>query len=223
MATEEQLYEFDLTGYLSVPSFLPVATVAAMNALIDEAERSLPFWVSDAEPFKFLHTHSRPTVPVEQRSLLALDPLFMELMAEPRAVALAEQLTGCAVRLDHSMGVQMDATTALSDGVGGLHGGPGWFSGQDEQQTSWYTWQDGAPQGGDIVFMYLLEDVPPGAGGLIIVPASHKANMSHTPALDSRVVENPAGRAGDLLVFTVSPPALHERLFVVQTWATRIR
>ena len=59
-----------------------------------------------------------------------------------------------------------------------------------------------------IVLVYLLEDVPPGAGGLIIVPASHKANMSHTPALDSRVVENPAGRAGDLLVFTVSPPAL---------------
>ena len=168
MATEEQLYEFDLTGYISVPSFLPAATVAAMNALIDEAERSLPFWVSDAEPFKFLHTHSRPTVPVEQRSLLALDPLFMELMAEPRAVALAERLTGCAVRLDHSMGVQMDATTRLSDGVGGLHGGPGWFSGQDEQQTSWYTWKCGGPQGGDIVFMYLLEDVPDGAGGLVI-------------------------------------------------------
>ena len=43
----------------------------------------------------------------------------------------------------------------------------------------------------------------------VIVPASHKANMSgHIPALDSRVVKNPAGHAGDLLVFTVCPPAL---------------
>ena len=56
---------------------------------------------------------------------------------------------------------------------------------------------------GLIVVMYALEDVEPGDGGFVGVLGSHKASInSYKPPLDSPLVNNPALKAGDMLLFT---------------------
>ena len=90
---------------------------------------------------------------------------------------------------------------------GRLHGqsGPG-FS-----PASYYIWKDGRMHNGLVVVSFQLVDCPAGAGGLAVVPGSHKGNVSMpshmrdpgSPTLMSaQLVKQAECKAGDVVIFT---------------------
>lgn len=172
--TEAEIYEFDLNGYIIYPGLIPPDLVRRMNGIIDADQAG-----SFPHSFSFLH----------------LDPCFMELMAHPRTLRIMRTIIGDWLRLDHTYGLQMNKDTEVREN---LHGGLRADHGEHQ-----YQWAYNKMWNGLIVVMYALEDVPPGAGGLIGVPGSHKAAINtYKPEVYSHLVVNPSFKAGDMLIFT---------------------
>jgi ectoine hydroxylase-related dioxygenase (phytanoyl-CoA dioxygenase family) len=171
--TKDQLYEFDVNGYIILRGFLSGERVAQLRAALGT--------VTEA--------------PVSGKfSFLGRDPLFLDLMAEPRTIAIMRVLVGPSLRFDHAFGIQMTKSTPVDDN---LHGGQ-----RRDQGAFFYEVRHGRMHNGQVAAVYALSDVSPGDGGFVCVPGSHKAAFDHYPRLDSHLVVNPALRAGDLLVFT---------------------
>lgn len=171
---EEEIYEFDLNGYIIYRDLIPPADIDRMNQLIDADQ-------GDDFPHSF--------------GFLNLDPAFMDLMAHPRTLKIMRTIIGDWLRLDHTYGLQMNRETEVRDN---LHGGL-----RADQGEHQYQWAYNKMWNGLIVVMYALEDINPGDGGLICVPGSHKANISsYKPPVNSHLVVNPTFKAGDMLVFT---------------------
>lgn len=170
---EEELYEFDLRGFIIFRGFLSPERVRSLDLALGPV-REAPV----TGKFSFLARH----------------PLFMELMAEPRTVAIMKALIGPWLRFDHSFGIQMTKETPVDNN---LHGGH-----REDQGSFFYEVKNGVMRNGQVGAMYVLSDTRPGDGGFVCVPGSHKAGLQYRPALDSPLVINPELRAGDLFVFT---------------------
>ena len=157
---EEEIYEFDLNGYIILRDLIPPADVARMNEILDQ-DQAGDFPLS----FQFLK----------------LDPMFMDLMAHPRTLKVMRTIIGDWLRLDHSYGLQMTNETEVREN---LHGGL-----RTDQGEHQYQWAFNQMWNGLIVIMYALEDINPGDGGLICVPGSHKSNLNtYKPPVDSHLV-----------------------------------
>lgn len=174
--TKEEIYEFDLNGYIVYRNLIPPEDVARMNRIIDADQEGKD--TANGFHFSFMH----------------LDPCFLDLMAHPRTLQIIRVMVGDWLRLDHAYGLQLRRTTEVREN---LHGGP-----RADQGEHQYQWLDGKMYNGLIVVMYALADVNPGNGGFICVPGSHKANLVHRPPVTSHLVVNPNLKAGDMLIFT---------------------
>ena len=170
---EDEIYEFDLNGYIVYRQLIDAGRLEKMNQLIDAD-------LAGENPSRF--------------SFLGLDTIFMELLAHPRTLNIIRVLCGDWLRLDHAYGIQMTAESQTREN---LHGGP-----RADQGEHQYQWQVDRMYNGLIVVMYALEDVNPNDGGFICVPGSHKANLNYKPPVHSHLVVNPALKAGDMLIFT---------------------
>ena len=171
---EEEIYEFDLNGYIVYRDLISPSDLASMNEFIDKDQ-------GDEFPHSF--------------SFLHLDRIFMDLMAHPRTLKIIRTIIGDWLRLDHSYGLQMNREMEVREN---LHGGL-----RTDQGEHQYQWAFNKMWNGLIVVMYALEDIHPGDGGLICVPGSHKAHInSYKPPVDSHLVANPAFKAGDMLIFS---------------------
>ncbi len=171
---EEEIYEFDLNGYIILRDLIPPADVARMNEILDQDQAG-----------DFPHSFQ----------FLKLDPMFMDLMAHPRTLKVMRTIIGDWLRLDHSYGLQMTNETEVREN---LHGGL-----RTDQGEHQYQWAFNQMWNGLIVIMYALEDINPGDGGLICVPGSHKSNLNtYKPPVDSHLVANPSFKTGDMLIFT---------------------
>lgn len=174
MMTREELYEFDLNGFIVFRSVLPLDLVRRLNTRIDadlagEFPRSIRF--------------------------MDKDPMFMDLMELPFTLHKLRTLLGDWFRFDHAYGLQMRTDTEV---VENLHGGA-----RTDQGEHQYQWHGGKVWNGLVVVMYALEEVRSGDGGLVCVPGSHKAqDAGYIPPLYSPLVVNPAMKPGDMLIFT---------------------
>jgi hypothetical protein len=88
---------------------------------------------------------------------------------------------------------------------GHLHG----FGAASFDPTLYYHWQDGRMHNGLVVVTFQLVDHPAGAGGLVMVPGSHKSNLGGPPGLyhfesDQDLVSQEVCHAGDVIIFTES-------------------
>ena len=183
-ATER--YLFDLNGYLVIRDALPLDTVRAINALMDERiARDVP---ADANTHRFA-------------DVLDWGPIVRTLIDYAPIVPYLEELLGSGYRLDH------DYVDLIRSGKGPigtrLHGGAVPF---DPGQS--YTFVEGRPRSGLMVVAYNLRDVNPGDGGFGCVPGSHKANLPFPDAwreleqdLDGLVRPVP-GPSGTAILFT---------------------
>lgn len=181
---DRRLYEFDLNGFVVFPGFLAADTVASLNAAIDAAH-------GDLFPAKF--------------PVLNLGPAFLDLLSNDRVLKMCEFLLGDWFRFDHAYGLQGSAT--CHRGNNNIHAGP-----YNNQGSFHYSWRNGRPRCGLIVFTFVLEEAAPGAGGLVFVPGSHKHNMDLAGRdvfatilggnLSAWWVHQPALKPGDLLLFT---------------------
>ncbi len=174
--TKEEIYEFDLNGYIVYRDLLSAEDIVRMNRIIDADQAGK----EAANSFHF--------------SFLDLDPCFLDVMAHPRTLQIIRVMVGDWLRLDHAYGLQLTQAMEVREN---LHGGP-----RADQGEHQYQWLDGKMYNGLIVVMYALADVNPGNGGFICVPGSHKANLVHRPPVTSHLVVNPSLKAGDMLVFT---------------------
>lgn len=185
--TDEERYLFDLQGYLILEGAIDPQVVARMNAFIDAREAEDAGW----EP---------QTGNAHVECPICWTPDFLALLDHPRTLPILKEILGEYMRLDH------DYAIFLKPGHGGLHlHGPKRREPYDP--LHFYHYVDGKIFCGLSVATFALTDVPAGAGGLAVIPGSHKSNFKvpediRTFERDSPIVQQIPTRAGDCVIFT---------------------
>jgi hypothetical protein len=170
----EEIYEFDLRGYIIYRNILSPEEVNRICNIVVNVEGT-----SGDGKFSFFE----------------MDSFFIELMAHPRTINILKTILGDWLRFDHAFGLRMTKDIGITEN---LHAGP-----LHNQRAFWYQWVSGqGMHNGLVKVIYALNDVNPGDGGFICVPGSHKGNLYYRPAHDSDLVVNPSLKAGDMLIFT---------------------
>jgi hypothetical protein len=206
--TEEELYLFDLRGYLVIKGALSPEEVAQLNDLID----ARPPW-AEASGSLYIHTgFDQETMddgnkdpeqgPVDFYSGLLLDwgDPIRRLVGHPAVISYLKELVGADFRLDHGYAIFQKKGHGASGHE--LHGG-----GSPYDPMQFYLHRDGRPVNGLTVFSFALTDALPGAGGFCCIPGSHKSNMPFPERYKDlgnpveAVVQIPVA-AGDVIVFT---------------------
>jgi ectoine hydroxylase-related dioxygenase (phytanoyl-CoA dioxygenase family) len=183
--TEQERYLFDLQGFLVVPDALDAATLAALNAIMDE------HIAQEAEPDMRTHRFG---------GLLRWGKPYRDLIDNPRILPYLTELLGPKPRLDHDYA---DVIRAGKGPIGTtLHGGATPFD-----PSQYYNFSNGKMHNGLSVVAYNLHDVNPGDGGFAAVSGSHKSNLPfpnewrELETLQSCVVPV-TGPAGTAILFT---------------------
>ncbi len=207
---EDELYFFDLCGYICVRDVLSAAEVAAANAAVD---------AHSMEAVQSGHRKGAPRIPEgktlddtsrwDYRGMLGWEPEesrapFVRMLAHPKLTRFLNTICGRGFRMDHGPTL---ITQRKGSPSGSLHGssGPGF------NPASYYIWKDGCMHNGLVVVSFQLVDCPAGAGGLAVVPGSHKGNVrmpshmrdpgSPTP-MSAQLVDQTVCNAGDVVIFT---------------------
>ena len=201
---ETETYLFDLQGYLVVPQVLTEAEVALCNEAIDHHADQINERVGDLSLSSDSSTLQGITGRGDLGGLLGWDPPwrdpFRSMLCHPRLVPYLHAILGKGYRLDHNAGL-----ISMRKGTEGhtFHGSSG--PGFDPNQ--YYIWQNGRMHNGLTVVAWQLADVNPGDGGLIVIPGSHKGNVScPTPIrkweAHHDIVKHVTCKAGDVVIFT---------------------
>ena len=201
-------YLYDLQGFLVVTDFLTPDEVNALNESVD-ANLDKDGEYGDPElrhqgtklegQYRHFETHGMLTWPQPW-----CQP-FRDLIAHPKLIPYLNTMLGRGWKLD-----QHPAIFTAKAGCEGaaFHGTTNTiFNG-----ARFYAYQNGRMRSGLITCQYQLADVSPGAGGLGLIPGSHKANFKcplvHEPGLDImtwdanwELVYQPVMKAGDMLIF----------------------
>jgi hypothetical protein len=162
---KEQSYLFDLNGFLHLKAALSAAEVARLNAALDRR----------AEP-------GEPAV-----GMLEGGPdteAFRELLVHPATVPALNTILGAGYRLDSGPNLGSEEQTEFHGGAVERSFG-GNFEG--------YFWRGGRMFSGRVVVEFVLRDEDASAGGLVVVPGSHKSNIE-APFTFERGLSHPPGR-----------------------------
>jgi Phytanoyl-CoA dioxygenase (PhyH) len=176
--TEAERFRFDLQGFLVRRGVLSDGDVAALNAAIDVLDVPRPGPDIGSQRFTdFLHIARR----------------FRDLMDHPAVLEIVRETCGPNVRLDHAYGIVMSkGTSGLS-----LHGG-----GTPFDPAQHYRVDAGRIRTGLMAAQWALVDHPPGGGGFVCVPGSHKSGYQLPPTFDRELAVEVPLAAGDVVVFT---------------------
>jgi hypothetical protein len=204
--SEEEQYLYDLQGFLHVRGFLNGDEVSALNEALDANPDRLGSYDGPNElsgdwrgrPFEgkcapFRHYEGMLTWPQPW-----CQP-FRDLLAHPKIIPYLNTLFGRGWKLDH--GVDVLIAEAGCEGLK-IHGsGNATFNG-----SRYYHYHNGRMRSGLIVCQFALADVDPGAGGLCVIPGSHKANLPCpenilTWEANQELVYHIVQKAGDLVIF----------------------
>ena len=202
--TEDEIYLFDLNGYVVVEGVLDADEIAAANAAIDHYADNINERVGEMS----LSGDSKTLVGTSGRGDMGgmlswpspwREP-FRAMLSHPRIVPYLNQIVGPGFRMDHSPGL-----ITMEKGSEGhtLHGS----SGPHFDPNQYYIYRDGRMHNGLIVAAWQLADANPGDGGLSLIPGSHKANFACPPEIKrwerrQELVRTITCRAGDVVIFT---------------------
>jgi hypothetical protein len=176
--TEAERYRFDLHGFLVRPGAIPDHDVVALNAAIDVLGLPMPGPSIGSQRFTDF-------LPIARR--------FRDLIDHSATLEIVRETCGPYVRLDHAYGIVMSRGTS---GLG-LHGG-----GTPYDPAQHYRADGGRIRTGLIAAQWALVDHPPGAGGFMCIPGSHKSGYQLPGTFDRELVVEIPMRAGDVVVFT---------------------
>ena len=176
--TEAQRFRFDLHGFLVRRGALSPGDVAALNAAVDVL--GVPRPGPDIASQRFAGF-----LPVARR--------FRDLIDHPAVLEIVRETCGPNVRLDHVYGIAMERNTA---GLG-LHGG-----GTPFDPAQHYRADSGRIRTGLMAVQWALVDHPPGGGGFVCVPGSHKSAFPLPPTFDRELAVQVPLAAGDVVAFT---------------------
>jgi hypothetical protein len=176
--TDAERYRFDLHGFVVRRGVLTAGEVEALHAAIDVL--GLPPAGGTIQSQRFAdHLH------VARR--------FRDLIDHPAVLEIVRELCGPHVRLDHAYGIVMAPGTS---GLG-LHGG-----GTPFDPAQYYRVDGGRIHTGLVAAQWSLVDHPPGRGGFVCIPGSHRSAFALPSSFDHDLaVQVPLG-AGDVVVFT---------------------
>ena len=151
--TEQELYLFDLQGYLVMPNALTDEQVDALNRILDE------HIAEETEPGMQTHRF---------RDLLDWGKAYRHLLDNPRVLPHLEGLVGEQFRLDH---VYLDVIRSGKGPIGTrLHGGRTPFRASVD-----FRFEDGRMHNALTVVAYNLKDVGPNDGALDVYRARTRA------------------------------------------------
>ena len=201
---EEELYLFDLNGYLVVEEVLTAAEVDAANAAIDRHADAVNIRLGDLSLSGESTTLKGTTGRGDLGGMLGWEEpwrnVFRLMLSHPRIVPFLNQIVGPGFRMDHSPGL-----ITMSKGAEGhtLHGS----SGPHFDPNQYYVYRDGQMHNGLTVVAWQLSDVEEGDGGLCLIPGSHKANFACPRPIKlwhrrREIVRAITCRAGDAVIFT---------------------
>jgi hypothetical protein len=196
-----ELFLFDLCGFIVVKGVLTPEEVAAANAAVDAHD-----------PVHQGHRKSQLDAPANQkgssrwdfRGMLgwegaAREP-FTRMLGHPKLTRYVNTICGRGHRMDHAPTL---ITQTKGSPSGTLHGssGPGF------NPASYYVWKDGQMHNGLIVCSFQLVDCPEGAGGLAVVPGTHKGNVTMPAEMrrfekHQEFIKQVTCEAGDCVIFS---------------------
>ena len=201
---EEELYLFDLNGYLVVEQVLTAAEVDEANAAIDRHADGINIRLGDLSLSGESTTLEGTTGRGDLGGMLGWEKpwrnVFRLMLSHPRIVPFLNQIVGPGFRMDHSPGL-----ITMRKGAEGctLHGS----SGPHFDPNQYYVYRDGQMHNGLTVVAWQLSDVEEGDGGLCLIPGSHKANFACPQPIKlwhrrQEIVRPITCRAGDAVIFT---------------------
>jgi hypothetical protein len=204
-----QAYLFDTLGYIKIEGVLSAQEVARLNGAFDHFEPTMQPSPNYADGALSPRIASPDGPDSPSRMDLAQNPLqwpqpycepVRECLCHPNVVPYLNLILGKGYRLDHGPSLFLHRK-----GFAGqtLHGGGTSRADFSEQ----YMFKAGRIYSGLIVCEFFLADEPLGAGGLAIVPGSHKSELPLPSSLSrmekhAHVVAEIAARAGDVVIFT---------------------
>ena len=202
---EEELYLFDLNGYLVVEQVLTAAEVDEANAAIDHHADSPSTYASATCPCRANRRPSRErrAAAISAACWAGRNPgatCSASCCPTPASSPVLNQIVGPGFRMDHSPGL-----ITMRKGAEGctLHGS----SGPHFDPNQYYVYRDGQMHNGLTVVAWQLSDVEEGDGGLCLIPGSHKANFACPRPIKlwhrrREIVRAITCRAGDAVIFT---------------------
>ena len=176
--TAAERYRLDLHGFLVRRGVLAAGEVEALNAAIDVLDVPPPGPDLGSQRFS-------GHLPVARR--------FRDLIDHAGVLEIVRELCGPNVRLDHTYGIVMRPGTS---GLG-LHGGATPFD-----PAQYYRVEGGRIQTGLVAVQWALVDHPPGTGGFMCIPGSHKSGFGLPTGFDHDLVVDVPVQAGDVVVFS---------------------
>ncbi len=176
--TDAERFRFDLHGFLVRRAALSPGDVAALNAAVDVLDVPRPGPDLASQRFSGF-------LPIARR--------FRDLIDHPAVLEIVRETCGPHVRLDHVYGIVMERHTA---GLG-LHGG-----GTPFDPAQHYRADAGRIRTGLMAAQWALVDHPPGGGGFVCVPGSHKSAFPLPSTFDRELAVQIPLAAGDVVVFT---------------------
>jgi hypothetical protein len=205
--TQEEIFTFDLEGYLVLKQVLSRDEVSSLRALAAEkcplAERSAYHRAFGASAW------GHP---------------YQSLIDHPTIVPYLRDVLGPKFRLDHDYCIFATKGGRDQD----LHGGA-----TGKNPDHWYQYRDGVIRSGLTVVTFVLSPARSGDGGFCCIPGSHKSNFIGSVPRDvstyqrmPHYVVQPAVEPGDAIIFTealihgtVPWTAEHERVAVVYKYS----
>jgi hypothetical protein len=208
--TEDEIYLFDLNGYIKLERVLTPDQVDLCNRAVDHhleigicsmAERSLELSLSGGSP-ELAGTSRRkhlegPSCVEWERPWC--EP-FREMLCHPRITPFIECLAGTGFRADTLPGFLITDPGAEGNE---LHNG----GGEGLNYAYDYTFKNDRISAGMISVEYLLADEAPEDGGFAVVPGSHKANLPCPDGMKKwqihrEFVTKVPAKAGDSIIFS---------------------
>ena len=188
MPTEMEDYLFDLQGYLVLPQAVDADHLSEMNAVIDQ-------WLTAAEArWREKARQSDPPFSVSFENVAERDPSFLSLVNHP---AWAQHLKRYIGSEDPPVteGTQYPADAKRTGDSPVLEGatasirGPGvatrLHSGAHKRRMyTQFRFHNNRFRCGEVNIILALNDIGPGDGPTMVVPASHKSNLLHPASVD---------------------------------------
>lgn len=165
-------YEFDLRGFLVIRGALSPAEVADLEAAYDRFPTlENGGWYANAQR----RDYTTDTGFELHNVLDCGDPAFDRLIDHPSWVAYARRYAG--EQGTYVQGITIDEAVATIRERGGHH--PVHSGGHDASIRTQYGFRNGQFRCGQLNVLVTLRDIGPGDGATMIVPGSHKQNLSH--------------------------------------------
>ena len=208
--TKDEIYLFDLNGYIKLERVLTPDQVDLCNQAIDHHLETGICAMTERLPEDSLSGGSPEMAGTSRRKYLEgpsciewerpwCEP-FREMLVHSRVAPFLECLIGKGYRADTLPGL-----LATDPGAEGhrLHDG----GGEGLDYPYYYTFKNDRIYGGMISVEYLLTDEGPEDGGFAVVPGSHKANLPCPKAIRGwqnhrDFVRKVPAKAGDVIIFT---------------------